>query len=189
MKHRYNRGTPMVPPMHYQDGTSYSQQALQGMWNDPYAESRFFGPVAGLEHADESGNVPGVQAPNPNQGMPDEVKWNFSLPGSAKDKRWEKRYGNFYDSWTGKLFTPDEYAAHHGFPEEVPPVESESVPPVNVNHPDFCRQHPLHPANRDIAAPDPSEHSGYGQQYGVDQASLSEVGGCLLYTSPSPRDS
>ena len=33
----------------------------------------------------------------------------------------------------------------------------QAVPPVNVNHPNFSRQHPLHPANRDIAAPPPVE--------------------------------
>ena len=117
-----------------------------------------------------------MQDPQSYGQMADSVRKRGWAWGKKK-RRWNENYGDWYDPKTGQLMTPDQFAAYHGYPAEVPQPDAESVPPVNVNHPDFSRMHPLHPANRDIAAPDPSEHSGYGQQYGVDQAALSEAGG------------
>ena len=152
----FQGGTTKVPG--YQDGTTYSEDELQRMLRDPYAESRFFGPVIGHSDKDPlTGETLGVQAPDPSAGMPEEVRKRGWAWGKKK-RRWNENYGDWYNPKTGKLMTPDEFAAYHGFPPQTPPPPaSEAVPNPNVNHPDFSRMHPLHPANRDIAAPDPLE--------------------------------
>ena len=136
---------------------AYTPEQLQQMWNDPYAESRFRGPVFGESAVDPvTGQVAGVQDPQSYGQMDDSVRKRGWAWGKKK-RRWNENYGDWYDPKTGQLMTPDQFAAYHGYPDEVPPTTSDEVPPVSVNHPDFSRQHPLHPANRDIAAPDPLE--------------------------------
>ena len=127
----FKGGTTMVPG--YQEGTTYTPEDLAQITSNPYAESRFFGPVQG--HANigtlsGDGTPVGVQDPRDFAQMPDEVRpmgWTLG-DWTRKAKRWNNAYGNFYDPDTGQRLTEEEYVAKHGFPEEVPPVQQD-VPP------------------------------------------------------------